>query len=528
MSKDDTYLTSSGKIEVCKDITQELLDEFCNDEPKESLGEAYNLPTPTPLFKPIEKAMDYPVKAFGKYASLLEAIQDITQAPIALAGQSFLSIASLCVQDIADVETLSGSYSPTSLYAATLAVSGERKSSCDNQLKKRIEMIEESLERKRIREMKDYKVRFAIWKNKYDSAIRQHAKKGEEASYALEADIRAAGDPPDEPLECTITMSNVTIEGIFDILDTGRPSIGLFTDEGGNMLGGHVMNKDNRLKSVSAFSSFWDGKPTNQVRRTAKTKTLYGKRFAMHIMIQPDIARDLFSDGISAAQGFLPRMLITYPESTIGTRLKRGHKAESRIIVQDICDEIEQHLLRPLNIVEDTRNDLNIGKIRLTDEAKEALYEFYDETEIEQREGGKYYSIIGYASKAAENAARIAAVLTLFEDPNAKMIIESTMRDAIEIMHFYISEILRITGNMVVSPELLQAEKLRQWLCEKYAENEITIRIAQQLAWGNFKNAKEVKRAFEILREHGWLIPCNEPIMVDGHRAKEAWHINRG
>lgn len=48
-------------------------------------------------------------------------------------AQSALSVASLAVQGIADVETLGGD-APTSLFCLTIAVSGERKSGCDKLL----------------------------------------------------------------------------------------------------------------------------------------------------------------------------------------------------------------------------------------------------------------------------------------------------------------------------------------------------------------------------------------------------------
>lgn len=85
---------------------------------------------PQPLVREIPRGADYPVSSLGPLREVVEAVQAITQAPVAIAAQSALSVASLAVQAHADVETLAGCV-PTSLFCLTVAQSGERKSRCD-------------------------------------------------------------------------------------------------------------------------------------------------------------------------------------------------------------------------------------------------------------------------------------------------------------------------------------------------------------------------------------------------------------
>ena len=81
---------------------------------------------PQPLVREIANGAAYPVQALGPLRSAVEAVQGMTQAPMAIPAQSALAVASLAVQGFADVETLGGTR-PTSLYALTIARSGERK-----------------------------------------------------------------------------------------------------------------------------------------------------------------------------------------------------------------------------------------------------------------------------------------------------------------------------------------------------------------------------------------------------------------
>ena len=94
-------------------------------------GNEYRGEGPQPLLRPIPPGAEYPRAALGPLREAVEAVQGMTLAPFAVPAQSALAVASLAVQGFADVETLSGSFSPPSIYALTIARSGERKSSCD-------------------------------------------------------------------------------------------------------------------------------------------------------------------------------------------------------------------------------------------------------------------------------------------------------------------------------------------------------------------------------------------------------------
>lgn len=59
-------------------------------------------------------------------------VQGFSQAPVALVAGSALSVLSLAVQSLADVQRAEGLSGPCGLYLLTVADSGERKTSTDN------------------------------------------------------------------------------------------------------------------------------------------------------------------------------------------------------------------------------------------------------------------------------------------------------------------------------------------------------------------------------------------------------------
>ena len=62
-------------------------------------------------------------------------------------------------------------------------------------------------------------------------------------------------------------------------------SLGLFSAEGGQFVGGHGMSADHRLKTAAGFSEIWDAVTIKRVRAGDGTVVLPGRRLAMHMLV---------------------------------------------------------------------------------------------------------------------------------------------------------------------------------------------------------------------------------------------------
>lgn len=80
------------------------------------------------------------------------------------------------------------------------------------------------------------------------------------------------------------------------------------------------MNPDNLLKTAAGLSGLWDGKPIDRVRGGDGSTKLYGRRVSLHLMVQPEVSQLMLSNPVLIGQGLLSRCLVTWPESTAGTR----------------------------------------------------------------------------------------------------------------------------------------------------------------------------------------------------------------
>ena len=118
---------------------------------------------PQPLIREIPAGLPYPVEALGPLRAAVEAVQGMTQAPVAIPAASALATASLAVQGFADVETIGGSR-PTSLYFLTIAKSGERKSSCDAPFMPALRTHEKEMAAERSLQFQSFQTHHAVWK----------------------------------------------------------------------------------------------------------------------------------------------------------------------------------------------------------------------------------------------------------------------------------------------------------------------------------------------------------------------------
>ncbi len=480
---------------------------------------------PQPLLREIPPGEAYPVHALGPLQEAVEAVQDISQAPAGIAAQSALAVASLAVQGFADVETLGGD-APLSLFCLTIAESGERKSTCDRLLMRAVRDHERGMTADYRAACAEHEVAREVWNGKRKRMLGEAAGADKAKAAGAEADLRALGPEPRAPLHPNVTAQEPTFEGLLKLYQIGRPALGLFSDEAGGFIGGHAMNSDNKLKTIAGLSQLWNGDKVNRIRSGDGATDYPGRRLAMHLMAQPVAARPLMADPQASGQGFLARFLITEPHSTIGTRLRRGHDSASETAVAAFTARLAEILATPMPTGENPQ-ELAPLRLPLSMNAKELLWRFYAAVEAAQAAGGQLEHVRAYASKAAEQAARIAGVLTLWGNLNAPEVSPQAMAWGITLAQFYRGEARRLAEAGLVSEETVKAEKLRRWLLDSWPHDEVLPGDILQHGPNSLRERKALGGPLSMLVKAGYLEPLAPSTIIRGKPRKEAYRIVR-
>jgi len=473
--------------------------------------------TPEPLRRLALSSNQFPVDVLGpilKPAAL--KMHEMIQAPLAICGQSVLAGASLALQGLIDIE-IDGRRRPVSEYFLSVGGTGERKTAVDEAALAPHRIKDRELYDNYLIEKELHGVELDVW-NSQRKSLKSNVSP-EEVKLA----INELGPKPVPPFLPFMFTSEPTVEGLTRLLGEGRPSMGVFSDEGGMLVGGYSFSKEKVLHTGASYSKFWDGSPVDRVRGSEEASKLYGRRVAIHLMLQPKIAGEFLRNDLLADQGFLTRCLACFPESTVGNRPYQEIGLDDPVL-----QRYNAHMLALLNRDLATEADnpqvLKPKSITLDSQAKHLWREFHDYCDAASGRGGEYEPIRGFANKAPEHAVRIAAILKGVSNPEVDQIDLNTMRDAIQLTNYYLMEWKRIVDEAGVDPDIHLAETLLEWLKDS-GEAFIYPRKIYQYGPNSLRNKKDTMRIMQILEGHGHVIKLKESMKLDSSKRKDVWRI---
>jgi hypothetical protein len=446
---------------------------------------------------------------------------------MAICAQSVMAAANLAIQGHADVVLPigQGQARPVSCYFVTVAASGERKSACDTEATAPIRRREQALRERYDLDLPAYDNERLAWEKARETATQ--SAKGDRAE--IKRALDKIGPPPKSAVKPLLTCPDPTFEGLCKLFIEGQPSLGIFSSECGQFIGGHGMSPDNKLRTAAGLSDLWDGGMIRRVRSGDGTVILPGRRLAMHLMAQPAVAGILFGDALLADQGLLSRLLVTAPDPAAGTRFFGEERPETDRDLRRYSGRLLTIQETPLPLVTGKLNELAPRQIVMSEPAKEAYRAFSDHVETAIAPGGDLAPVAGLANKLAEHAARLAAVLTLVRDIDAGEIGAGEMADGIAIAQHYANEALRLFGVSGTPPELRLAQLALDWMLSlKWGKDAISLPDLYQRGPNAIRDGAIARKIVHILAEHGWLVPAPPGTEIDGVRRQEVWRIIRG
>lgn len=478
-----------------------------------------------PLRRAVLSSQEYPVTGLGPtLRAVSEAIQRIVRCPLSIAAQATLAAACLSVQGLADVVLPTGAKRPVSLYLVVVGETGERKTAADDRaLDGTIAREQELIERTR-GELHTYEQDLAAWKSQREQILRD--KKSFPTRDSKRQELLVLGPPPATPLTPMLTCQEPSFEGLYLLLRGGWPSVGVFSNEGGQFLGGYAMNDDNRLKTAAGLSAFWDGTDVKRVRAGDGASALSGRRLCLHLQIQPLVATRLFSDPILRDQGLLSRILAVQPESIMGTRFWREPSDNDFAQINDFKKQVLSNLRLTLPLRPDTTNELAPRLIQFDSEARAAWIKFHDHIEALIKPGGPLEPVKGLANKIPEQAARIACVRELFDNPHVTTLSRKSLAGALLVGQFYLREAIRIQQIASANQDILLAERLLNWLQTQWSDEYVSLAEIYQRGPSQIRDRATASHVVGILQAHGWLVLVG-PAEVAGVQRRMAWRIVR-
>lgn len=475
-----------------------------------------------PLFRALPPAEPFPIEAMGALRPAAEAIHDTTQAPMAVCAQSVLAAATLAVQAHRDVELPGGAgRRPLTALFVSVLDSGERKSTVDRLAVRAAYCVEAGYRDAAQAAAASYTNDKEAWDEARKHAKGNKANKGNRA--AMREALDALGPEPLPPPHPMLLVADPTPEALVMHL-AARPWGGLFTAEGGLFVGGSAMNDETRMRTGALLNTLWDGDTIRRLRVMTGAAYLPGRRCSAHVMVQPAIAPRLFADPTLSGIGTLARTLLVAPAGTAGTRMFREPSHASALALGDYdarLTDIMQHSPRTAG---GDATVLDPLPLPLDANARGLWVAFYNAVEAAQAGDGPLQPIRPFASKMAEHAGRLAAVLTVYADLDAGAVEAEAMAAGIILAEHYAGELLRLHGASGHSLDLDLAARLLAWWQDQPDRRQHLAAIYQR-GPNAIRAADTARRIVGVLVDHGYVDALPPGVVLDGAARNETWEL---
>jgi putative DNA primase/helicase len=465
-------------------------------------------PLPEPLTSSTE-AQPYPTDALP--ALLREAVleaQAFVQAPDALVACSALSTLSLAGQGLVNVRRDQRLVGPVSLYLLSVAESGERKTTCDRIFGAALRDWEMERLAASEPELLANDLATATYEAKRAGlleAIKRKRRDGQSTvddEQALEALATEVPEPVKVP---RLMYADATPEALSHALATGWPSAAVMSAEAGAVFGAHGMGYETILRNLALLNVLWDGGEIAVDRRSKSSFRLRDRRLTFRVMVQPEALRGFIerAGALPRGSGFIARFLIAWPASTQGHRPYRAAPA-AMPSVDRFNARIRTLLNTPLRT--DAKGGLQPAVLDLSPAAHTVWVQAHDHIERQLCDGGRYAAIRDVAAKAAENIARVAALLHLLDHGPSAEIGPAYVEGGVRIVAWHLDESLRLLADLDAPPEMASAIRFDAWLrseASRTGDHRIAAARIYQYGPGCVRDQKDLKQALALLEDRG-------------------------
>lgn len=411
----------------------------------------FNPPTPYPVwaFPPVSRAA-------------LQEVIAVVQAPPALVGGVTLATMSLAVQDFFNVRRLNGLVCACSLYTLEISDSGDRKTTTEKKVAAPIFAYQAVQDQDYEKSLVQYKRDRGVWKIEQKSLERKFGKSILDDDSAEDIKIRLIDHSRNEPVQprrIKLLYNDVTPAAFLHGLFANSRSAGLIDDEAGRIFSTNLVN------DLGMFNKAWDGSDISVDRRTSESFVVTDARVTISWMVQDAVFQKFMDSKGDQARGigFLARCLISRPVSIQGSRFIQGDAIELESLPK-FHDRITS-LLQRHSSVDSKDGEFSRVELHFSPEAQAEWVAVFNQIEQHINSGGVFCESRDYASKVAENIARVAAVFHAFEGYEGVSISLATLRSATTVVLWYAQEFVRLFSPPDPLHETIKdAYLLQKWL----------------------------------------------------------------
>ncbi|MFB7517244.1 DUF3987 domain-containing protein [Streptomyces sp. NPDC056144] len=344
--------------------------------------------------------------------------------------------------------------------------------------------------------------------------------------------VEALGRTPDAPRGI---MEDTTFESLIGQLGKHGGRMALVSDEGGifKMLGGmyagtgQKSNDEILRKGYSGSSYTYDRKSTGGKGESVHIPVV---KLNICILAQPGILRGVEAANPNfRASGFLARILYALPAPLphyildvpdIPAPVRAAYARTLHALFDRFWLTSLPYVSTPANRSEgwdgvdggsiEARKSVDPVVLTLPEPVRDEFLKFNVNLRQRAKRGGALYDIADWVGKLAGSTARIAAVLTLADNPEATELSPRAVRDAMEMTPYWIAHARHAFRLMSRAGSAnAPAIHVREWVRthteygETFSESQVHQSMRFQTSW--YETKEDSTSALAVLERYGWV-----------------------
>jgi hypothetical protein len=351
-------------------------------------------------------------------------------------GSAMLWMTSLMIGNTVKIKVKNGWVEPCNVWIAIIGMKGIGKTPS-------IKSIVYPLERSNMRQIKNYAKEMKKYEE-YKELTKDEKKHHEEIK---------------QPKKSQFIAKDVTLEALVDMHEDSPNGVGVLKDE----LAGWFkdMNKYRSGSDLEHWLSSWNGESIILSRKTSKSAYVENGFIPVLGGIQPSIF-ELFYNGDNSENGFIDRMLFSFPELDI------EHYNDNELD-EEILEWYENAILTVKGQIDKIRTYDDYGEIKpiiaqFTDEAKKEWVNYFNELTNYQNSDEENEYIKAMIPKQKSYTPRFALIINVLsaiagETPYFDFITIDSVKKAIKLSKYFIEMAKKVKFNSIEQKAISKVSK---------------------------------------------------------------------
>ena len=437
------------------------------------------------------------------YRLFIATVAESVQAPVDLVHAQALGVLAAATRGRFIIDT--GTWTElTTLYLATFAEPGERKSQVSEKVIKPLMDFERSLRKEKAHEVEMANEKRTLEFQRLES-LRRKIANGKNDSSDLQAEYHATQErliSCPEQFMPRLLVGDVTPEALARTMAEQKGTLAVIQPEGGLIANLNGRYSDG-MANLDLVNQAYGAEPVHVTRQGRPDIYIERPHMAIALNVQPAVFREMSGSAAMTQKGFLDRFLMTKPVSLLGYRLPETSKPLNRTAYLDWCTYVGELAGYATELMEQDK----LVTLTLSEETQDRFTAF--RTSWEPRLQSELRAISGWGSKFPGMVIRIAALFALLGNPRATQIELRDLNSALSMITYYTEHRKQLFSKHVGSRNQIVLARLVENGRAQFTTRE-AVRLVQGQAWvaGSLDGTMMVREVLLNLERTGQIRQC--------------------